>query len=54
MVSRVALQMLLDGDRRALRAYLKGDRESALVRSYYARLGLGHLLNKGGSSHAAA
>lgn len=41
MVSRVALQMFLDGDTSALRAYLKGDRESELVISYFRRAGMG-------------
>jgi hypothetical protein len=37
MVSRVALAMYLDSDRKALRAYLSGDRESRLVVSYFDR-----------------
>lgn len=40
MVSRTALQMFLDDDARALRAYLAGDRESELVMSYFRRAGL--------------
>ena len=40
MVSRVALAMHLDGDREALKAYLAGDRESALVTNYFQRFGL--------------
>lgn len=40
MLSRVALRMYLDGDRRALGAYLMGDRESELVLSYFAGCGL--------------
>jgi hypothetical protein len=40
MVSQVALAMLLDGDRKALKAYLAGERSSDLVRSYFDRLGL--------------
>jgi hypothetical protein len=40
MVSRVALAMHLDGDREALKAYLAGDRESALVTDYFQRFGL--------------
>ncbi len=40
MVSRPALQMFLDDDARALRAYLAGDRESELVASYFRRAGL--------------
>src|SRR4051812_3175759 len=39
-ISRVALAMHLDGDRRALRAYLRGDRSSPLVVQYYERLGI--------------
>jgi hypothetical protein len=40
MVSQVALAMFLDGDRRALGAYLAGDRASELVRCYFERLGI--------------
>ncbi len=40
MVSRPALQMFLDDDGRALRAYLAGDRESELVVSYFRRAAL--------------
>jgi hypothetical protein len=40
LVSRVALQMYLDGDRRALRDYLVGDRTGERVRSYFVQLGL--------------
>ena len=40
MISRVALAMYLDSDRKALRAYLSGDRESALVVAYFQRFGL--------------
>jgi hypothetical protein len=40
MVSQVALAMFLDGDRKALKAYLAGERSSDLVRSYFDRLGL--------------
>jgi hypothetical protein len=40
MISRVALAMYLDSDRKALRAYLSGERESALVISYLERFGL--------------
>lgn len=39
MVSRVALAMLLDGDRRALEAYLSGDRSGPLMTPYMDRLG---------------
>lgn len=34
-VSRVALQMLLNGDKAALRAYQTGDRSTPSVRSYF-------------------
>jgi|SRR5680860_60022 len=37
-VSKVALQMLLDGDRDALHRYLAGDRTSPIVTAYYQRL----------------
>ena len=40
MISRVALAMFLDGDREALRAYLAGDRSSALVIGYFQRFAL--------------
>jgi hypothetical protein len=40
MVSRVALSMFLDDDRKAIRAYLAGDRESELVTPYFRRAGL--------------
>lgn len=36
-VSRVALAVLLDGDRAALRAYLNGDRQSERVQAYFMR-----------------
>jgi hypothetical protein len=39
-VSRVALAMFLDGDHRALKAYLAGDRESESVVAYFQRFGL--------------
>jgi hypothetical protein len=39
-VSRVALAMHLDGDRKALRAYHAGDRTSDLVAPYFERAGL--------------
>jgi hypothetical protein len=47
-VSHPALLMLLDGDRKALAAYLAGDRSGASVRAYFERarlvgLGLGKL-----------
>jgi hypothetical protein len=40
ILSRVALAMFLDGDRRALDLYHSGDRHSETVTSYYARLGI--------------
>jgi len=40
MVSRIALQMLLDSNRKALNAYLSGDRTSEIVQSYFRRAGL--------------
>jgi hypothetical protein len=40
MVSRVALAMHLDNDRKALKAYLAGDRESQTVTGYFRRFGL--------------
>jgi hypothetical protein len=40
VVSQVALAMHLDGDGRALAAYLAGDRSSAAVRVYYSRHGV--------------
>jgi hypothetical protein len=43
-VSRVALQMHLDADTKALKAYHSGDRTSEIVVAYYRRLGLDHLL----------
>lgn len=39
-VSRIALAMLLDGDREALRLYLSGDRVSARIAAYFRRAGL--------------
>lgn len=39
-VSRPALLMLLDGNRKALKAYLEGDRESELVIAYFRRAGV--------------
>ena len=40
-ISRIALQMLLDGDLEALRAYGAGDRNSPGVSAYFKQLGLG-------------
>lgn len=45
-VSRVALAMLLNGDRRALRLYLAGDRNSSDVSSYFVDAGLADLLQR--------
>lgn len=39
-VSKVALQMYLDGDRRALELYLAGDRTDDRVRAYYQGEGI--------------
>jgi len=39
-ISQVALDMLLDGDKDTLEAYLNGDRTSERVRSYYTRRGI--------------
>jgi len=39
-VSRVALEMYLDGEANALERYLNGDRESKDVVSYFERFGL--------------
>jgi hypothetical protein len=36
-VSKVALSMLLDGNKEALAAYLAGDRSSPVVREYFSR-----------------
>lgn len=44
-ISRVALQMLLDGDTAALGAYHAGNRTTA-VRCYFERVGCGALLQK--------
>jgi len=40
-VSKVALAMFLDGDRKALQAYHSGDRTGKKVRAYFERAGLG-------------
>ncbi|CAO4142232.1 Helix-turn-helix domain-containing protein [Methylorubrum thiocyanatum] len=53
VVSRPALEMLLNDDQRALSAYLSGDRESPLVTGYFERVGLQHLPAKWGR-HVAA
>jgi Helix-turn-helix domain len=39
-VSKVALEMYLDGETIALDGYLRGDRETAAVVSYFKRFGL--------------
>lgn len=39
-VSRIALAMFLDADRKGLEAYLSGDRSGPLVRDYFHRMGL--------------
>jgi hypothetical protein len=39
-VSQPALFMMLDGDRKALTAYLAGDRNGPSVRAYFERAGL--------------
>ena len=51
-ISRVALQMLLDGDRRALKAYLAGDRSTPLVVHHYQRLGISLPASVGGQANA--
>ena len=43
-ISRVALAMFLDGDERALQAYLSGARTTEAVAGYYRRLGLNDVL----------
>lgn len=40
VVSKVALAMFLDDDRKALSMYLAGDRSSPLVRRYFERVGV--------------
>ena len=42
MVSRAALAMWLDGDRKALAAYLAGERDRPMVSVYFERAGLQH------------
>ena len=39
-VSKVALAMLLDGNKEALAAYLAGDRSSPTVAEYFSRCGV--------------
>jgi hypothetical protein len=43
-ISKPALLAFLEGDEAVLSAYLEGDRTSPLVRKYFERAGLGHLL----------
>ncbi|MGB6661419.1 MAG: hypothetical protein WBE90_20635 [Xanthobacteraceae bacterium] len=45
-ISRVALQMLLDGDLAALAVYHAGNRTDPAVRSYFERVGCAALLQK--------
>ena len=40
MISRVALTMLLEGNKAALDLYLAGDRSSDTVRAYFQRVGV--------------
>ena len=40
VVSKVALTMFLDGDRKALASYLAGDRSSHSVKMYFERVGV--------------
>ncbi len=47
-VSRVALVMLLDGNRSALAAYHQGDRQSRAVASYFKRLNVPLMANPPG------
>jgi YD repeat-containing protein len=44
LLSKVALQMHLDGNAAALRAYHSGDRQSPVVADYFRRAGLAALL----------
>src|SRR5215472_10867363 len=45
-ISRVALQIFLDGDTATLNAYHAADRTDAAVRCYFERVGCGALLQK--------
>ena len=45
-ISRVALQIFLDGDTATLNAYHAGNRTDPAVRSYFERVGCGALLQK--------
>lgn len=51
--SRVALHMFLDGDERALAAYLAGDRSNSSVVAYYERNGLADLIRQWRNNGAA-
>ena len=53
VVSRVALEMLLDGNAGALRAYLSGDRSDPTVVHYFQRAGLEDLIRYWRSNGAA-
>jgi len=53
VVSRPALEMLLNDDHHALAAYLAGDRASGIVLAYFDQVGLQNLPAKWGR-HAAA
>ena len=48
-VSKVALAMLLDGDKTALAAYLSGDRSSPMVTAYFERCGVPSVRRLGGA-----
>ena len=48
-VSKVALAMLLDGDKTALAAYLAGDRQSDVVTAYFERCGVPLVRRLGGA-----
>ena len=52
-ISQVALDMLLDGDKDSLDAYLSGDRSSERVRSYYARRSIPLQIDPAGSADYA-
>src|SRR5262249_5579410 len=45
-ISGPALDMLLDGDREALEAYLAGHRLNSRVRSYFERIGISPLAQR--------
>ncbi len=52
-VSRVALQMKLEGDDEALALYHTGDRENPRVIAYFERLEIGDLIRKWRVAYAA-